>query len=803
MATKRSRFRIIPLRLENKEFASVGECSFDWTNGEYEFRLEDGSYINPFERLKTWVIENYETISGGSGGDESEGDDSESTYETTFGNENGITIGTGASSGSSEGILGEIFFGDGVTYDPSDYAVFFTPRNETLGKLGESWVEKSSDSFTIGVTGESSDEVTFDYLVVQLSKLSDYNASTFPLIVGKSTFQSIDGYTESTYQTISIPTQSDTNYYVIICPEDYASGDIGEIIVEKGLNYFKVINTGGTVSVGKTFNYMLLGSNANSISNKITFPITAGRNTLDLETGVKTVSISSASLDDDNYVALLQTIDDAGGSVGQIVLGTKTATSFEVINTGESDIGFDWIVFTEGETYLASGNGDGSYTYETTVEDEYGITVGTGTDIIPGDSDDVLGQVFFGDGVTYDPSDYAVFITPRNEATGTLGETWIEKESDSFSVALTGKTYDGVTFDYLIIQLSKLPTYNASSFPIIVGKSTFQSISGYDESTYQTISIPTQNDTNYYVIVCPEDYASGDIGEIIVEKGLDYFKVVNTGGSDSVGKAFNYMLLGSNINSLYNKASFPIIAGQDTFDYESGIKTVSITDGSFDDTDYVALLQTIGDAEGNVGQVALGTKTTTSFEVVNTGQTNIAFDWAVFAKGETFTVTVQGTGSGGSTGSGSSGGSSSSSGSSDSEGSTLKTWTEETVLPSVDTSESTISSSISGNGILTLTGDRTEDLERGKLIRFNDDDSYRCRVFGDPVYDGSVTTFEVWFDNAEITMPSTLTKMEISGLPAIATARTFELITDKNYTDEQMELLLTSYCYSGIIVEGE
>lgn len=342
MALK-SRYAIIPLKLDNKGFAEIGEPSFDWENAEYELKMPDGSYINPFEKLRDWVYTVLENI-----------DVTSSTGPYTF-EESGIYYDS-ANSSQMEYILGgSMTSPTGNDYISTDsYIVFATPRYETQGRLGEQYVvniEGTTVNYQIQLTGESYAGVMYDWVFVYLTELTTYSADTFPIIVGASSFKSIDSSTDVAYQTIEIPEQSDTDYYVIISPAQYATGDVGEIIVEKSTTSIKVINTGGTESINKEFNFMIVGSNINDLYDSYSMPIMAGHSTFDKDEGLRQIAIESS---DTNYYILLQPTGDAEGNIGQIALGDKTTTYFEVTNTGETDVAFDWVMFKRPSSSISS-----------------------------------------------------------------------------------------------------------------------------------------------------------------------------------------------------------------------------------------------------------------------------------------------------------------------------------------------------------------------------------------------------------------------------------------------------------------
>ena len=99
----------------------------------------------------------------------------------------------------------------------------------------------------------------------------------------------------------------------------------------------------------------------------------------------------------------------------------------------------------------------------------------------------------------------------------------------------------------------------------------------------------------------------------------------------------------------------------------------------------------------------------------------------------------------------------------------------------------------------TVTGDQTAAYPMGKLLRFNADDAYICRVLGAPAYGSNLTTVTVWFDVAT-TIPASITQFEVSPLSPIDTARGVELITSTQYDEDQITELLQSHCYSAITI---
>lgn len=101
----------------------------------------------------------------------------------------------------------------------------------------------------------------------------------------------------------------------------------------------------------------------------------------------------------------------------------------------------------------------------------------------------------------------------------------------------------------------------------------------------------------------------------------------------------------------------------------------------------------------------------------------------------------------------------------------------------------------------TVTGDQTAAYPMGKLLRFNADDAYICRVLGAPVYGSNLTTVTVWFD-VKTTIPASITQFEVSPLSPIDTARGVALVTTTQYTEDQITKLLQSHCYSSVTIKG-
>lgn len=105
---------------------------------------------------------------------------------------------------------------------------------------------------------------------------------------------------------------------------------------------------------------------------------------------------------------------------------------------------------------------------------------------------------------------------------------------------------------------------------------------------------------------------------------------------------------------------------------------------------------------------------------------------------------------------------------------------------------------------ISFTGDVSATYPMGQLLRFEANDNYQCRVLGAPtVAEGNAsTTLTLWFDNATYKVPDTITTFERSRNSPEADARGVMLITSNEYTDEQLENLLKSHCYSSIRIKS-
>ena len=98
---------------------------------------------------------------------------------------------------------------------------------------------------------------------------------------------------------------------------------------------------------------------------------------------------------------------------------------------------------------------------------------------------------------------------------------------------------------------------------------------------------------------------------------------------------------------------------------------------------------------------------------------------------------------------------------------------------------------------ISVAGDQSAEFPQGKLLRFNGDDSTKCRVLGQPVVSDGVTTMQVWFDVKQ-PVPEEITLFERSLQPPESTPRGVELFTVNEYDDAMKEKLIKSHCYTAI-----
>lgn len=97
-----------------------------------------------------------------------------------------------------------------------------------------------------------------------------------------------------------------------------------------------------------------------------------------------------------------------------------------------------------------------------------------------------------------------------------------------------------------------------------------------------------------------------------------------------------------------------------------------------------------------------------------------------------------------------------------------------------------------GDNTFTLAGDVAADYPTGKLLRWNDSDTYLCRVYGTPTVANSVTTVTVWMQDQTQVIPASPTKLECSRLSPVATANKGSM----SGTDSSTVIanLIASYC---------
>ena len=222
-------------------------------------------------------------------------------------------------------------------------------------------------------------------------------------------------------------------------------------------------------------------------------------------------------------------------------------------------------------------------------------------------------------------SNYVGFSSLLNEDNGLVGDTWIENGDTSFQIKQTGIAPITSQISWVYFMESMIPAYNETTFPIKVGTGTFK---GPEVSTSGSnlIPIPTQTNTNYKVFITPNEDTKGTLGEVFITKTVSNFTVRNTGSNSGFG--FNYLLVGGNLASLYDKYHFPVLSGSSYFNGAS-YRQINFA-SALENNSYVVLVQSVDDTSGILGQITITNKTSTGFRVFATGkQATSRFDWVV------------------------------------------------------------------------------------------------------------------------------------------------------------------------------
>lgn len=105
-----------------------------------------------------------------------------------------------------------------------------------------------------------------------------------------------------------------------------------------------------------------------------------------------------------------------------------------------------------------------------------------------------------------------------------------------------------------------------------------------------------------------------------------------------------------------------------------------------------------------------------------------------------------------------------------------------------------------GDNTFTMSGDVAADFPAGKLLRWNDSDTYLCRVYGTPTVANSVTTVTVWMQDQTQVIPTSPTKLECSRLSPVATANKGSM--SGTATAAVIAVLQASYCCGDYWTKG-
>jgi len=315
-----TRWVVIPLRDANEDLAYNGEMVVNPLTGEYKLKTA-GGFISPFGNLGKVINDFYDNFG----------------YYTW--NLGGALFGTIVPN--SESAMSYFLQTKSMSYAPEEYTVLACPGKDVLGTVGDFYINKGSQSFSIECTGTPIEGAEYDYLFLRHSKMPLYDSTTYPVATGIGTFK---GSTDEIAgaNKITIPTQADTNYRVFITPTENTGGNLGSVCVAKTTGYFVVKNVGSAVDID--FEYFFIASGKNSLYDSFNFPVLSGSSNFNGNTDV--VVTFDTPLLNSHYVALIQQVDSAASNVTDVRIVDKTVNGFTVQNAGNALTSpFDWIIF--------------------------------------------------------------------------------------------------------------------------------------------------------------------------------------------------------------------------------------------------------------------------------------------------------------------------------------------------------------------------------------------------------------------------------------------------------------------------
>lgn len=262
-----------------------------------------------------------------------------------------------------------------------------------------------------------------------------------------------------------------TDYYVHITPSEAPGLAVGDIYIEKETTLFTVYITGTAVS---KFDYIL-------VPQRSFFPaaMTGAKTGKFIFNGTSGVTIGHYTGSAEYHVVVLPYVDDAT-AIDDIWV-EKSSDTFTIKNLGTTGAVGVWMLFPTTNTSLF-------------VRDSSTFNGLTGVEVAH-----ALGH-----------TDYVVSILPSANPVGGLGDVWVVKATNKFTVYNSGSAT--TAFEYVLIQ-------DVSSF--LWGTSNLGSVSGMEQ-------LHMLNTLEYVPIITPVQFVD-PIGKISFYRNFNRFNVFNPG----------------------------------------------------------------------------------------------------------------------------------------------------------------------------------------------------------------------------------------------------------------------------------
>lgn len=521
-----------------------------------------------------------------------------------------------------------------VTLSDNNYSLLITPKNPTEAKLGEIYITKRNDGFSILVTDTPDIDVTFNWVLIYTgANIPASDEDTFPFIIMRATWN--EG--ESTKVVNLYPGMENKRYPIFGQVTYDAEGKFGEFFSSnRNLDNFE-LRRSDNLSVG--ISDIIIFNNKDGAGNialwdHITGQVLGGISSPYGDGETRTIKLSTPLPDTTGTMITFPVnteyeygkTGEYGGSVDSTSIINFYSTNnivnalytWAIFNTPNTDFNETTYPFLRGSFYLTSINGP-SITSEDPILDGNAQWMSLDTPAWEGSHEYSLNDLCTNDSGKLYICTLGGMSATEGGPTGNAETEVVDGNAKWLFVETPAWTKN------TIYSEDDYCTNNSIFYKCLVGGLSMT------DNTIKVALGETLTTTKYVLAVSANAPTNGKLGEHNVIKYNDYFNFNFTGEFEEPIKLSWILIYIGDAAPAYNADTFPFYIYQLDWALNEKYKIVSISPAAATNN-YAVLGQITSDVDGSFGDFYCSSRDINSCRLERTGSSGNSTDIIIYSK---------------------------------------------------------------------------------------------------------------------------------------------------------------------------